>query len=249
MIKNLRFVYPVLLATLGVTFAPATANAISFIPRPDLTDSQFQQLIDSGKFTETFVAQGRIGNNALNGTQEFDLLDADNNLLPVAQGQRIWETGEAVDFTLEYTGSLVNYWLGGELLSSDIFSGPFTDLFLRTRATGDTVVVMLSDLFLNGIEIPGLISASSGGANEINYLQITDVPDIFTLVGKATLAWANEPPQNSQLAYQIKVGRVTPDDPETVPEPSLVLSLAGGAALMSFQKRKRKSGNPSKVLS
>lgn len=238
MMKSLRFFYAFLLATIGSSLVSTTANAISFIPRSDLTDSSFEQLLDNDQFTEVFVAQGRIGNNAIGGTQEFDLLNAGDNLLPVATGQRVWEIGEAVDFALEYTENRVNYSVGGELLSSSLFSGPFTDIFLRTRAAEDSIM-MLSDLVLNGLENSGLLSASIGAPRDIDYLQISNLPKDFTLSGKATFAWIGEPPENSQLAYQIKVGRTTPPDVETVPEPSLVLALAGGACLLSLKKSKR----------
>lgn len=47
---------------LGVSLAPAVASAATFAPlTPGFDDSDFVNLIDSGQFTELFVAESRIG--------------------------------------------------------------------------------------------------------------------------------------------------------------------------------------------
>lgn len=232
--KTRQLLFSLALATMGTFSVPTLANAASFTPLPGFTDTDFNQLRADGEFTELFVAESRIGNNRFNGDRELGINTATG--FPVAQGQRVWNNGEEVDFILEYTGSAVNYTVGDRLLSSTNFSGPVTDIFMRTRATSDSEMT-LTNLFLDGMPIDDLVSSTLGlpDPNDIDYLHIFDISTPFTLTGTSIMTWtdASNPLRGSHLAYQIKVG-TTP----SVPEPSMVLALTFGAGALGLMKRK-----------
>ncbi|MEO1133380.1 MAG: choice-of-anchor W domain-containing protein [Cyanobacteria bacterium J06639_1] len=225
----LRLVFPaaIALGALGVgeAIAPEAASAFSVSLRSDLDDAGFKSLIDSGSFVEEFVAQSRIGNNAPNGTQEFDLLDPKNNASPVAQGQRVWPNDDPVEFSLAFDGTNAAYTVGGVTLNGT-FSGSISDLFLRTRTLNNTNTsssLALFDLVLNNTPISESLLTTSG----VEYLQISHIGGVpFLLEGKSTFAWTGPTPTNSNLAYQIKAGTTEP-----VPEP---ISTAGGAIALAW---------------
>lgn len=230
-IRHLSFIS--MLATLGVLMGAANANAASFRLLNGFTDTDFQTQIANGDFTELFVAESRMGNNQTNGDRELGINTATGT--PVAQGQRVWSSGQAVNFVLEYTGSVVNYTVGGQLLSSTAFSGPVTDIFLRTRAAANSSL-SLTNLVFNGQAFSDLGSAGAGGNSDVDYLQISKLSAPFTLTGTSTMTWTGAAPRSSQMAYQIKVG-TSPN--ASVPEPGTVLALTVGAGAFSVIKRKR----------
>lgn len=210
-------------ATLGIAMSATAARAVTFEVKSWQNDTEFQDLINTNKFDETWVVQSRIGNNALNGTQEVDILDADNNLLPVTQGNRIWGNGEAVNFKVEFDGSLLKYTVGNQLLSSAQFGNkPIEDLFFRVRSTA-TSSMSLTNLVVNGISIPDLIANAAG---TIQYLTVGDLGQSFTITGTSTMSWTGTRPNNSALAYQIKAGVL--EKPQSVPEPASISLLSLG---------------------
>lgn len=73
--------------------------------------------------------------------------------------------------------------------------------------------------------------AETGG---LDILRISDVMNRFTLTGNSTMSWQNLPEQ-SKLAFQIKVAQTDEDTSQEVPEPSLILGLiiVGGAKIYS----------------
>lgn len=234
---NLRSAFFTLaVVSLGAVSVPTEANAFTVVDRTGLTDTEFNNMRATGEFTELFVAESRIGNNGFggNGEREFGInTDTGAN---VAFGNRVWDNGESVNFILEYTGSLVNYIVGDQLLSSSTFSSPVTDIFLRTRAANNSTMG-LSNLLFNGQAIDDLFS-SGLGSSDIDYLQISKIAAPFTLTGKSLMSWIGTPPKNSALAYQIKVG--TTPQVESVPEPGTVGALLAAGALSIGLKKKQK---------
>lgn len=238
---------------MGLFLLPAAANAFTIKPLPNLTDTDFEALVASGKYQEEFVVQTRIGNNAivgqnpLSGDGEIDILDVEPGRIfkGVTSKQFDFTSGQAVDFSLQYTGSEVKYTVGGQLLSTNIFKGPFTDLFLRTRSQANTSSnsILLSDLAVQvGSSITSIGSLLSNSLDTINYLQISGLTGPFTLTGKSTLNFTtadrNNTVRNAQLAYQIKGGSMVQE--ESVPEPGTVgaLLLTGIAAAVSSKRKK-----------
>lgn len=234
--KTQHFLSSVLLAALGLAISAAQVKSATIVPQPTLTDLEFNKLITDQKFTEKFVAQSRIGNNAINGTQEIDLLDPSNNHLPVGQLQKKWTNGVAVNFTLKYENSVVTYIVDGQTLSSSKFSGSVTDIFFRTRSTA-TSSMLLSDLKFtdNHSSNLSLGNLMSSGA-DIDYLQLSKIKGNFTLTGKSTMTWTGNTPGQSALAYQIKVG-TTPQ--RKVPEPNAAgVLLVAGLGMVAVRMRR-----------
>ena len=232
------------LATLGLFVAPHSAKALTLVNQTGFTDTDFENLINQGQFNELFVAEGRIGD--LGGTATYELSineDVEKGANPVQQQQYAWENNKPVDFSLEYTGSTVNYTVDGKLLSSNAFNGPVSDIFIRTFASNNSAV-SLTNLAFNGEGIGNLGSSSLGIASDVDYLQIGEISDPFVITGKTSLFWAANPPRNSQLAYQIKVGGSSSST--SVPEPGTVgaifLATVAGIGYGTRKKVKVASG-------
>lgn len=221
------------LTTISLFLLANPAQAFTLINRSGFTDADFDNLLATGKFTELFVAEGRIGNNNLNGDRELGINTSTG--VPVASGQRIWGNGTPVDFTLEYTGTQVNYTVNGQTLISNAFSSAANSIFLRTRA-GDNSSVTLSNLVFNGTAVgENLFSSVSGAGSDIDYLQIADISSSFTLTGQVLMNWSGATPNGSRLAYQIKVGSTT-----SIPEPASVGAIfLAGIAGVGYSKRQQ----------
>jgi hypothetical protein len=244
MIQPHQLLFAFVLSATGLAANSLTAKAASIVPQTTLTDTDFQQLINTGKFTETFVAQSRIGNNATNGTQEIDLLNPQNGLLPVDQKQRQWTSGQAVDFSLEYDGSLVKYSVGGQLLSSNAFSGAVSDIFFRTRSAANSSLLLsnltFSDAKSQNLSVSDILSSSSA-SSDVDYRQLSKISGAFKLTGKSTMTWTGTRPNNSALAYQLKVG-TTPHQ-KKVPEPGTIGALLlTGLAIVGSKKKAKIAG-------
>jgi len=248
-INHRQSLFVLALTALGLFLAPNSAKAFTLVDRTGLTDTGFNQLEDQG-FNELFVAEGRIGNNSLNDAERelgINRNDRDPNFpaQPVTSGQFVWGNGTPVDFTLDYTGSTVNYTVGNQLLSTTAFNGPVSDIFLRTFAT-DNSSVKLSDLVFNDLSktdsqftIGSLSSSGTSSGPDTNYIQISDISAPFEITGQALLSWTGTEPTRSNLAYQIKVGNSSPPS-QQVPEPgTLGAILLTGIAGVGFSRRKQ----------
>lgn len=245
-----------IMATLGLLVTSNPAQAATIVNRTG-TDTQFQDTILKGQFSELFVAEGRAGNNGFGGNGERELginkaiTPVKGQLVggdPVASGDRVWGTGSAklVDFSLEYTGKQVNYIVDGQKLTSTNFSGPVTDIFFRTfaqidKATNKNNSVQLSDLKIyesgnsKGQAIGSLSALGTAKSSDTEYLQISDITAGFKITGKTALSWNGDAPTKSNLAYQIKVGS-TPK--KKVPEPGTTGALLlTGLVLLGCRKK------------
>lgn len=234
--KASHFFCTLSIATLGLIANATAAKAITFQLKDWTGDTEFQNLVNTHQFDETWVVESRIGNNTPNGTYEVDILDADNNLLPVAEEQRQWLNDGGVDFKVEFKGSLLKYSVGNQLLSTTQFDNkPIADLFFRARST-DTSKMSLTNLFVNGVALPDLIADAS---NNIQYLSVSDFGNNLTITGTSTFSWTGTAPKNSLLAYQIKAG--VRDEEQSVPEPATMslLSLSALGALGWKSRRVR----------
>lgn len=222
------------LATVATAAISTTAQAISFTPL-SISDAEFNAMRANGSFTELFVAESRIGNNGFGGNEEREFGINTDTGANVAAGQRVWTNGGAVDFVLEYANNLVNYIVDGVTLSSTQFSGPATDIFLRTKSVVNTTTtnssMSLTNLFLDGF---GAISDLVSNGNDVDYLRISGLTGPFTLRGTSIMAWSGETPSRSNLAYQLKVG-TSPQ--QSVPEPSVVFGLLLGASVFGKLRR------------
>jgi hypothetical protein len=158
-----------------------------------------------------YVAEGRIGNNALDGDFEIDL--GGSTAAPEVTRQYVWPNGTPVSWSLVYdhTSKLVTFTVGAEVLSWTSSLSGYTDIFVRTRAVDAGTDITVGGMTLDA-EVVGDASATSGDASGLDILWIGGgtLQDGFTLTGQATLSWTGATPQHSRLAFQIKVGTLTP---------------------------------------
>ncbi|MFM2063695.1 MAG: hypothetical protein RLZZ507_3366 [Cyanobacteriota bacterium] len=247
------------LVTLGLLITPHQAKAVTITPltsqdaTPGFDDTDFNLLLDNGDFKELFVAEGRIGNNAGNGTQELSINQDVQALInpgqPVVQDQLNWVNGKLWDFSLQYDGSQVTYKLfesgnstATKTLYSTQFTGPATDIFLRTRARDNNSSttsnsITLSDLVFNGTSI-GNLSSLGSATRDIDYLHLSNITTNFTLTGKTSFNWTGTAPTNSHLAFQIKVG--TSPKSTSVPEPGMLGGICLAVTMSAAVSRRKK---------
>jgi hypothetical protein len=187
------------------------------------TDAQMNALIDQ----MSFVAEGRVGNRATNGTFELDLHQSDPGIID-AQGQYAWQNGATVPFTVTYAAAtgLVVFTIDGVTISH-VYNNPFTDVFMRTRATVADTMILLDNLEINGMPLGDVSQAVNPGAGiDILRVEGLDSSMNMTVTGDVTLAWGATAPSNSQLAFQMKFATVIPS-----PAGAAALALMGLATL------------------
>lgn len=195
-------------------------------------DAGFNGLTNNGAL-ERAVAEGRIGNNAMNGTWERGIWQQGGVGSPVADGQYVWGNGSANEWEFNWDGvSQVTFIVGGQILQWNGVAGDFTDIFIRTRSAADSTLSLNSMNFdgADGNINPGdLISSGSG---TVNYLRITNggaTLGAFSLSGIAELSWTGTQPTNSALAFQVKFTNV-------IPAPGGIV-LLGAAGLLTRRRR------------
>ncbi len=188
-------------------------------------DAAFLGLTDNGAL-EQAVTEGRIGNNALNGAWELAVWELGAVGTPKDQAQATFTNDVAIPFELSWNGvDTVTYTVGGTTVSWGSVGGSFTDIFIRARA-GSSSVVDLTDLDLAG---SGLSIGDLTAHDEAAYLRISNMDQAFgafTLTGNQRFQWTGSRPNNSALAYQIKMTNVIP-----APGAAALEGLAGFAGL------------------
>lgn len=229
-----QFLLAPLVATVGLASFPAVAGAfgISFVN----DDNDFNALNPN----LAFVAEGRIGNNAMNGTHELNFHGTNENN-PTAtsdQADYVWTSGLPTVFKLMYDATTrnISYQVGNTVLNSIANNNVVSDIFIRARATVSESSIAIANLVFNGTPLSQslAIAGTSNWSDSMEYLRISGVTDSFTLEGTSIMSWGNTRPSNSNLAYQIKVGNA-----EAVPEPLSVLGLGLGASGLAFLKKRR----------
>jgi hypothetical protein len=231
LVKNLsRIVLVTLLGAIGMAATALKAEAGQLMTAP-ANDAAFNQLINGGLFTETFVSSSRIGKPG-NADYELGLLKPDQSVASSAQYN--WVNGQAENFSLTYSGGVATYKVGNQTISSS-FIGGASDIFLRTRSANGTSTSLFSDLQFqdaSGTIMP--MNLASSGTGDVDYMRIGNIQGPFTITGKTTFTWSGTQPAGSAMIAQIKVGTS-----KSTPEPATLGALAlvvGGAAAM---RRKR----------
>jgi hypothetical protein len=221
---------------LGLLALPSTASAFTLSHLS--SDAEYNAILKD----DAFVAEGRIGNNqSTGGDYELDIHTIEENkpnpFTVHAQKDFQWTKGVAESFTFAFdaVSKLVNYTVGGNTLSYTA-KNPFTDLFIRTRATRPDSSIKVDNLFLNGIAILDS-SVAESPSKTLDYLRIGGVAGSFTLTGQSTMNWGATIPTGSNLAYQIKA--ITTTDSTSVPEPGATLGLTLGAIAFALKSRRR----------
>ncbi|MBP0017675.1 MAG: PEP-CTERM sorting domain-containing protein [Cyanobacteria bacterium SBLK] len=194
-----------------------------------------------------WAAESRIGRI---GDHEINIHDSTNSAQNRVQADYDnWVSGEAVDFSLVFDSiaNTLTYTVDDVVVSkTEVFEDNFSDLYIRTSARKDDTSIVVNNLFLDDastlspLSIADSSSAScSGGVGcgyvDADYLHIADIVGDFTLTGQSTMTWGAIKPNNSNLAYQIKL--VEGID---VPEPaSISLFSLGLAGLLVAGKRRQ----------
>lgn len=180
------------------------SSAFALETRHLASDSELLALISD----TIFVAEGRIGDRGGAATFELDL--GQSTSAPAATAQYNWQSGVVEPFSLVYdsaTGT-VTFSLGGRVL---VYHTPFIqfgDIFIRTRASFAGTNVSVNDLSLDGVGVYDQSSAAGPGL-DILWIAGGNLSDGFVLSGNATLAWSGTPPTQSNLAFQIKVAKLS----------------------------------------
>ena len=236
--KTRKSIFAAAVATASFFAAPLAANAASF--SKVATDQEMIELMED----LAFVAEGRMGNNGMNGDHELNFHGGNpfNESETQDQTNFVWTKGQTYDFKLDYTAStgLTKFFVDGvEKLSYD-FSDDFSDIFIRTRATKKGSSALFDNIFLNGEALNGASSFASGDDDGLDILRISGLSDEtdFSLTGESTFDWGSIVPTNSNLAFQIKVADV---ESTSTPEPTVIFGLGLASAGMGLLRR-RKNG-------
>lgn len=223
---------------LGIAVAVVLTAVVSASASPVPIDIQTAHFWDDETLVALleeplFVAEGRAGNLASNGTHELDLGPSTSH--PADQAHYVWPNGVPTAFTLTYdpVAQLATFELGGNVLTYDTGYGVVSDLFIRTRSTHDNTSILVDGLVLNGTAIDGTSMSDGDPDREILWISSSDINDGFTLAGQATMAWTDEyTPKNSHLAFQISAGAAS----QPIPEPGTLALLAGGVFLAATRR-------------
>ncbi len=230
----MRFSHMVRGVFVGCVAALTFASAASATPTWSYFaggDAGFNALSNNGSL-ERAVTEGRIGNNAVNGTWEQGIWQQGAVNLQV-QGQFAWTNGSLTDWEIVYDGvSSITFTVGTQSISWGGMAGAFTDIFIRSRAATDSTMELVSlDLVGAGLGIGNLVSSGNG---DVDYIRIENMGSnfgAFTLRGQSRMTWTGAAPTNSALAYQVKLTNV-------VPEPAS-LALAIPSLLLTVRRSRR----------
>mgnify|MGYP006286917279 CR=1 FL=1 len=216
---------------IGILAAPASATTLETW---HMTDQELYEFLPD----VVFVAEGRIG--ALGGPRTFELDLGETTAAPHVQADFPWQNGVTESFSLDYSNvsGMADFTVGDTTLSYSP-TIPFSLIFIRTAAYKDGSSVLLEDLVLDGVAVGDVSHAVSGTqTKDILAISGAELTDGFSLTGDVTMSWGAIVPQNSQLAFQIKV-----DDPAPIPEPGTMALLAAGiAGLCTGAIRRRRAG-------
>lgn len=169
----------------------------------------------------TLVAQARIGDRL--GLDQKELKLGPSLAAPAQSAHLGWKKGAKVPFRLTYDGfGHASFSVAGSALGFDC-AGPFEALGLRGYARRAGTSVRVAGLSLNTTALPLSIDAS--GQPWVEGLDVLlvqlDWPHAgFVLKGDLELSWTGVAPQGSDLALELRAGRLAPLGREYCPTTS-----------------------------
>ena len=188
------------LLALAVVLAPSPTHAV-LTTSHIATDAEMLAILTN----LVAVAEGRIGDRGGAATFELDL--GQDTGAPFVTANDNWVSGQVEPFSLGFNHitNVLTFQLGGHTLQYS--PGPnMEEFFIRTRSTKDGATVLIDNLVLDGEVLGDQSQAVGPDALDILRIHGADFTDGFLLTGDATLSWGATLPNNSHLAFQIKVG-------------------------------------------
>lgn len=211
------------------TYICANATSMETFSTAAAAGSQFNGLY--------FSAEGRSGNNALNGTFEADIHHI-NPYTIKSQADFVWPNNQNVPFTIKYNPNALGpdkfvYTLGTGLTQKTMKFDPTTEnypldinaIWFYSRTAVHTTV-LISDLIIENTVINGSLGAQNPTSDTFTNVVFRGgnaYVNGFIITGKAKFAWTGSIPQNSGLNFNFKIGNVT-CTPEAVVQSNAPLS-------------------------
>jgi hypothetical protein len=180
-----------------------------------------------------FSAEGRSGNNALNGTFEVDI----HNVSPYViknENQFVWPNNQNVPFSIVYNPSATGnnkfiYTIGSganiRILKFDPTTEPynldFNGIWFYSRTPQNTTL-LVSDLVIENEPVNvnlGAINPTATHFENILFRGGDAFADGFTITGNVKFAWTGTIPQNSNMNFNFKIGNVD-CVPSTIVQPN-----------------------------
>lgn len=188
--------------------ATSSSFAVTYTPLPAYTDTDFRDFLALPEVTEPWAAEVRGGNNTLHASERELGINGPTGL-PVDSGQFIFGDGVGYNFSLVKTGTTLTFDFAGTVLTYSAADN-VNQFLIRARSNNDGSAVTLSNIVVDSVAYAGSVVASDG--NTIEYLQIDDFSDDFTLTGTAAFDYNTngELPSKSRIAFQIKGMTIVP---------------------------------------
>ena len=170
-----------------------------------------------------FSAEGRGGNNQLNGTFELDI----HNFSPytiLSQDQYVWPNGQDVPFTIVYdpnatgndkfvyTVGTPGVGSGQRVLKLDPVNAGYPQningVYFYSRTAPNTTLEV-SNLVIDGNNVGTLGHVNpSSSAFVYQVFSGTDLNDGFSISGQINFAWTGNIPSNSEMNFNFKIGNL-----------------------------------------
>lgn len=185
-----------------------------------------------------FSAEGRSGNNALNGSFEADIHHVSPYTIK-SQADFVWPNNQDVTFSIVYNPNASGtdkfvYTLGTGLTqkimkfdpTTENYPSEFNAIWFYSR-TAENTTLLVSDLIIENNSVAGALGAQNPTSSTLTNVLFRNpsFANGFTITGKVKFAWTGTIPQNSNLNFNFKVGNVT-CTPAAVSQPSAPLSYA-----------------------
>lgn len=185
-----------------------------------------------------FSAEGRGGNNALNGTFELDIHNV-NPYQILQDRQFVWPNNQAVPFSVVFNPNAsgndrfiftVGTGQSQQVLKLDPqasgYPMNFNGIWFYSRTAPNTTL-MVDNLVINGEAYPNPLGhVNPAVASFVNTIfRSPDFVDGFNITGNVTFAWTGTIPQNSAMNFNFKIGNID-CIPSTIAQPNHPLSYS-----------------------
>lgn len=217
--------------TAGFTIQPGTQclngnsfdfqNTSTMLACPDLSYQVYNSSTAAENDFNTlyFSAEGRSGNNAMNGTFELDI----HNISPytiLSSKQFVWPNNQTVPFTITYNPNAIGnnkfvYTVGTgadqQVMQLDPTAAGYPHdinaIWFYSRTAPNTTL-MVSDLTINGSPIAmnlGYENPLQAAFTNVAFSG-SSLENGFAITGNVLFAWSGTIPQNSAMNFNFKIG-------------------------------------------